>query len=184
MKSTVRIFCVLLILAMLTASLSGCGLFRKDAPGTAVTVVDTATPVPSQAPAQNPVATPAPTPTPTPTPTSTPTSTPTPQPTAGTVVVVSNDTLTKEQAFQGVNNYCHQEYDWSPAENNPDLMNVSMGAETATEVQVIFRSYTGSYIYFYVDKASGSTRMTEYVPSLNLEEPYGSFNIYDYQSAP
>ena len=99
---------------------------------------------------------------------------------SGTVVTVSDSALTREQAFQGVSNYCHKEYDWNPAENNPDLMDVTMGTETATECQVIFRSYTGSYTYFYVDKATGNTRMTQYVPSLNIEEDSGSFNIYNY----
>ena len=27
--------------------------------------------------------------------------------------------ITAEMAFEGVNNYCHQEYDWSVAKDNP-----------------------------------------------------------------
>ena len=27
-------------------------------------------------------------------------------------------TITKETAFEGVNNYCHREYDWSVAKDN------------------------------------------------------------------
>ena len=64
-KNTIRIFCLLLAIATLTAALSGCSL-RRNAPGSAVTVIETAAPTPT--PAQTPVATPAPTPTPAATP--------------------------------------------------------------------------------------------------------------------
>ena len=43
------------------------------------------------------------------------------------------------------------------------MMSVTMGDETETEYKVVFRSYTGVLVYFYVDKASGQTRMVEYV---------------------
>ena len=46
--------------------------------------------------------------------------------------------ITAEMAYEGVNNYCHKEYDWSIAENNPDLMYLQMGEETETEYQVVF----------------------------------------------
>ena len=60
--------------------------------------------------------------------------------------------ITAEKALEGVNNYCHQNYDWSAAEGNPEMMYVAMGEETEAEYQVIFRSYTGAFVYFYVDK--------------------------------
>ena len=59
-------------------------------------------------------------------------------------------------------------------------MYVTMGEETETEYQVIFRSYTGAFVYFYVDKASGTTRMVESVPSLDVEEETGTINLSDY----
>ena len=43
-----------------------------------------------------------------------------------------------------------------------------------------FRSYTGSFVYFFVDKVSGLTRMVDYVPSLGIESEAGSINLYDY----
>ena len=55
-----------------------------------------------------------------------------------------------------------------------------MGEETDTEYQVIFRSYTGAFVYFYVDKESGTARMIEYVPALEIEEEAGTINIFDY----
>ena len=94
--------------------------------------------------------------------------------------VQSEDTLRKETAFEGVNNYCHREYDWSVAKDNPDIMYVQMGEETDSTYHVVFRSYTGAFVYFYVNKASGTTRMVEKVPNLNIEEESGTIELFDY----
>ena len=88
--------------------------------------------------------------------------------------------ITAEKALEGVNNYCHQNYDWSAAEGNPEMMYVAMGEETEAEYQVIFRSYTGAFVYFYVDKKSGATRMEEYVPGLEIRNEAGTINIKEY----
>lgn len=88
--------------------------------------------------------------------------------------------ITQEMALEGVSNYCHQEYDWSAAKDNPDIMYVQMGEETDSAYQVVFRSYTGAFVHFYVDKASGTTRMVEKVPSLNIKEQSGTINLFDY----
>jgi hypothetical protein len=89
-------------------------------------------------------------------------------------------TITEDMAYEGVNNYCHKEYDWSVAKDNPDIMYVQMGEETDSTYQVIFRSYTGAFVHFYVNKTSGTTRMVEKVPSLNVEEEAGAINLFDY----
>ena len=88
--------------------------------------------------------------------------------------------VTEEMAYEGVYNYCRGAYDWSIAENDPDVMFLEMGEETDAEYQVIFRSYTGAYVYFYVDKSNGTTRLTEYVPILEIEEAAGTIDLYDY----
>ena len=88
--------------------------------------------------------------------------------------------ITKEMAYEGVSNYCHSEYDWSIAEDNPDIMTLEMGEETDSAYQVVFRSYTGALVYFYVDKASGSTKMVEYVPTLDIQNDAGTINLFDY----
>ncbi|MBR1803542.1 MAG: hypothetical protein IJ775_01365 [Muribaculaceae bacterium] len=88
--------------------------------------------------------------------------------------------ITAEMAYTGVNNYCHRNYDWSPAEANPDIMRVEMDGESATEYRVVFRSYTGALVYFHVDKSSGTTRMVDHVPSLGVEEEAGTINLLDY----
>ena len=33
--------------------------------------------------------------------------------------------ITAEMAYEGVNNYCHREYDWSVAKDNPSMMYVA-----------------------------------------------------------
>jgi len=92
----------------------------------------------------------------------------------------SESRITKEIAYEGINNYCHSEYDWSIADDNPSMMYLEMGKEMETEYQVIFHSYTGSIVYFYVDKSNGNTRMVEYAPTLNAENEAGTINLYDY----
>ena len=89
-------------------------------------------------------------------------------------------TITEEMAYEGVNNYCHKEYDWGVAKDNPDIMYVQIGEETDSAYQVIFRSYTGAFVHFYVNKTSGTTKMVEKVPSLNVEEEAGTINLFDY----
>ena len=89
-------------------------------------------------------------------------------------------TITEDMAFEGVNNYCHKEYDWSVANDNPDIIYVKMGEETDSAYQVVFRSYTGAFVHFYVNKKSGTTRMVEKVPNLNVEEDAGTITLFDY----
>ena len=39
----------------------------------------------------------------------------------------SQSKITAEMAYEGVNNYCHKEYDRSVAKDNPDIMNLTIG---------------------------------------------------------
>lgn len=94
--------------------------------------------------------------------------------------VTQQSGVTAEMAYEGVSNYCHSEYDWSAAESNPSIMSLEMGEETDSEYQVVFRSYTGSFVYFYVQKSTGSTRMVEYVPVLDIRSEAGTINLFDY----
>ena len=88
--------------------------------------------------------------------------------------------ITAQMAYEGVNNYCHSEYDWSIAQDNPSMMSVTMGEETQSEYQVIFRSYTGSFVIFHVDKVSGKTRIVESVPALDVDSVTGTIDLWDY----
>ena len=83
-------------------------------------------------------------------------------------------------AYDGVINYCHNTYDWSIGEANPSTMYVTMGEDTESEYKVVFRSYTGAFVYFYVDKTNGTTRMVEYVPALDVESEAGTIDLFDY----
>ncbi len=83
-------------------------------------------------------------------------------------------------AYEGVSNYCHSEYDWSIAKENSSIMYVQMGEETDSAYQVVFRSYTGAFVNFYVNKANGTTRMEEYVPTLDVRNEAGTINLFDY----
>ena len=88
--------------------------------------------------------------------------------------------ITAEMALEGVSNYCHSEYDWSMAKDNPDIMGLQMGEETDSAYQVVFRSYTGAFVNFYVNKKSGTTRMEEYVPTLDERNEAGTIELFDY----
>lgn len=99
-------------------------------------------------------------------------------------IVVKKNGITAEMAYKGVNNYCHKTYDWSIAKENPSIMYVQMGEETEAEYKVVFRSYTGAFVYFFVDKATGKTRMVEHVPSLNIEEESGTIDLLEYLNTP
>ena len=54
--------------------------------------------------------------------------------------------------------------------------------EGADEIRIDFRSYTGSHEYFYIDRATGDTHSTQYVPGIiDEEEDTGlSINVWDY----
>lgn len=94
--------------------------------------------------------------------------------------IATKPKITKEMAFEGVNHYCHKSYDWSVAKDSPSIMYVEMGEETETEYQVNFRSYTGAFVYFHVNKTTGKTRIVEHVPNLNITEEAGSIDLLDY----
>ncbi len=97
-----------------------------------------------------------------------------------TTDAVQPSRITAEMALEGVNNYCHRTYDWSVAEDDSTIMYVTMGEETESEYKVIFRSYTGALVNFYVDKANGTTRMVESVPVLGVDSVAGIIDLLDY----
>lgn len=88
--------------------------------------------------------------------------------------------LTKEMAYKGVDNYCHRTYDWTVAEIEPSIMYVGEVEETDTEYKVTFHSYTDAFVYFYVNKKSGETRLVEHLPTLKIKKEIETINIFDY----
>lgn len=160
-----KLFFIFITVFMLCAMLQGCGA-KDEAAGNSLPP-ETISPSPSESPAPSPSET-----KPEDADSSLPPEIPTLSP--------SERKITEETALEGVNNYCRAEYDWSIAEDNPDIMYLEMGEGTDDAYRVVFRSYTGALVYFDVDKSSGSTKLTECVPGLGIEEEVGTINLYDY----
>jgi hypothetical protein len=59
-------------------------------------------------------------------------------------------------------------------------MSIEMGEETDSAYLVVFRSYTGAFVNFYVNKTSGTTRVEEYVPVLDIKSETGTIDLFDY----
>ena len=101
--------------------------------------------------------------------------------------LTSSADRTAEMAYEGINNYCHRAYDWSIAEGNPSIMYLKMEEGDGEDQQsadsiyrLTFRSYTGAFVYFYVNKKNGTTRMVEYVPTLDIKSEAGTIDLFDY----
>ena len=92
--------------------------------------------------------------------------------------------ITKEQALDAVRNYCFIQ--------DPGLKNMTGSdeytiywdviSESADEIVVLYRSYTGAQMRYYISPVSGGTYVTELVPGIIDEErpTDESFNIKDY----
>ncbi len=92
--------------------------------------------------------------------------------------------ITDEQAVSAVQKYCYAEMpdleDIVKAEEYPVYWKVESSDEK--EIVVVFRSYTGAQMRYYIDRVSGDTRVTEFVPGIMTEEaPSGeTLNVRDY----
>ena len=95
-------------------------------------------------------------------------------------------TLSDEQALTAIRNYC--------IAGNPDLENIAaedyptyweLASSDASQVVVLFRSYTGAQVRYYIDRATGDAYVTEFVPGITPEEmrTEESLNVRDYLSA-
>lgn len=92
--------------------------------------------------------------------------------------------LTDELALSAVMNYCCSE--------NPDLQSIVDAGEypayweivssDAQQVVVLFRSYTGALVRYYIDRGTGDASVTEFVPGITPEEMPSeqSLNVWDY----
>ena len=95
-----------------------------------------------------------------------------------------NDLISDDQAITAIKNYCHI--------SNPDLENIEKEGEypvywevqssDENEIVVLFRSYTGALIRYYIDPVSGDTYVTEFVPGITSEEEKTDeeLNVKDY----
>ena len=104
-----------------------------------------------------------------------------------TLTVIDRDgeyRISDEQAMAAVKRYCYSV--------NPDLKSIvnagentvywDISSSTDTEIVVLFRSYTGAQVRYYIDRMSGNTHVTEFVPGITpAEEPSDeSLNAWDY----
>ena len=92
--------------------------------------------------------------------------------------------LSDEQALSAIEQYCYS--------SNPDLEGIVSAGEypvsweisssDANEIVVLFRSYTGALLRYYIDRTTGDTYVTEFVEGITPEEERTeeSFNIWDY----
>ena len=94
------------------------------------------------------------------------------------------ETLSNEEALSAVRAYC---LDADPelesiveAEEYPVYWMVETSSEQ--QVVVLYRSYTGAEIRYYVDRATGETTVTDFVPGImNAEQPSEErLNVRDY----
>ena len=95
-----------------------------------------------------------------------------------------NEIITDEQARAAIQNYC--------CINNPSLKDNEeelptyweVVSSSETEIVVLFRSYTGAQIRYYVDPTTGETYVTEFVPGITEAEERTdeSFNVKDYMT--
>lgn len=97
--------------------------------------------------------------------------------------LVNSPSLTQEQAYNAVVNYCYA--------SNPTLADIAErgysfywyeGDSTENEYVIIFRSYTGAFVYYHVNIYSGDVYTMEYMPGITDEEVPGadSFNAFNY----
>jgi len=92
--------------------------------------------------------------------------------------------ITDEEAVLGVEQYCYEAFPDLKEGLDAGTYSVSWSVETSENEKavVLFYSYTGSELRFYIDRASGETYVTEYMPGLSsAEEDTGvTFDIKDY----
>lgn len=97
-----------------------------------------------------------------------------------------SEAISEDQALDAIKNYCFTK--------NPELKNMASSDEytiywnvtsnTANEIVVLYRSYTGAETRYYIDPVSGETYSTELVPGIIDEEQRTeeSFNVKDYMA--
>ncbi len=92
--------------------------------------------------------------------------------------------ITEDQALAAIQSYCH--------ETNPDLKDME-GSEDYTiyfdvstnedhQIVVLYRSYTGAQVRYYINPDTGETYVTEFVPGITDDEERTdeTLNVRDY----
>lgn len=97
---------------------------------------------------------------------------------------VVKDEVTDSLALSAIQYYCY--------DRNPELEGIVSAGEypvsweiessDAQQVVVLFRSYTGALVRYYIDRATGDTRVTDFMPGITPEEVPSEeqLNVWDY----
>lgn len=97
----------------------------------------------------------------------------------------NNDEILEDQAVEAIRNYCctiNPDLDSISAEEYPVYWEIVSSDDS--EIVVLFRSYTGAQVRYYIDRSTGMTTITEFVPGItDEEEPTGeSINVREYMN--
>lgn len=84
----------------------------------------------------------------------------------------NTDALTEEQALAAIKNYCISINPKLKDMTDSDKYTIYWETTTndADEIVVLYRTYTGAQIRYYIDPVSGDTYVTEMVPGIIDEE--------------
>lgn len=98
--------------------------------------------------------------------------------------IAVSETITDEQALAAIKNYCYI--------SNPSLVDIvnegqyavswEVSSSDENEIVVLYISYTGAQVRYYIDRNTGDTYVTEFVPGILDEEEQTDerFNVKDY----
>lgn len=97
---------------------------------------------------------------------------------------IKDSGLTSYMACKAVEKYCREQ---NPSLNDMDpnehVFYWNIEGETNSEYTILFRSYTGSMSYFYIDVNTGDVTLVEEPPSDSIDDVQtyeNAFNIWDY----
>ena len=106
--------------------------------------------------------------------------------TFSTVAAQGEKRISDEQALAAVKNYCcikdPELAGMAEAGEYPVYWELASGSDAG--IVVLFRSYTGAQIRYYIDRVTGETYVTEFVPGITSEEERTdeSLNLWEYLS--
>ena len=101
-------------------------------------------------------------------------------------VETESEVITEKQALEAVRAYCIKAIpDLKDMEGSEDFTTYwQVESSSEEQIVVLFRSYTGAQVRYYINPASGETYVTEFVQGITEEEEETgeTFNIKDYIS--
>ena len=97
---------------------------------------------------------------------------------------VSNNKITEEVALTSIKNYCYAHFENLKEMEDSDNFTINWEVVSSDDKQIVvmFRSYTGAQVRYYIDKGTGETYVTEFMPGIteNEEKTGEVFNINDW----